>query len=1081
MSIERQNETRFFQRIVDEMSGCVIVTDQTGEIIYTSTLPAGVADTAPDDVTGQPLETVLADRGTPVSLTDLRQRAEDTESDSATVLLEQSGSLFSVTLSETADESQHVCILELREQSDGQGLERDAEFFEETFEAANDAILVFDPARDDILDCNARAQEMLGYARSELLSLGPSDIHPHELNALESFFETVMSDGKGWTTELSCYTKDDELIPAEISASRMTVNGRPTVLASIRDISDRRQYERRLEALNETTQELMTAESVAEIAEITVTVIQRVIDCPLSAVWEYDDETTHLQPVQTTDQISTFLDDNDMSESDLVIEPGTAEMRSFRRSEPRLLEEYDTVDEPAHPELPLQSRLLLPLGSYGLLAVGTTETNAITEPVRNLLNIVAGSAETALERLDSERKLRQRSAAVEAANDGIAILDDDEFVYINEAYANLFGYERREEVLEVGWRTLLDTESIEQMEAEVIPTLENEGAWRGELTGIRRDGTSIDLGVALTRLDSGGLINICYDISDRKAQERRLRGLNDLNQELMRAEDWDGMANLGLSTITECLPFDVVALRTFDSDANVLELDAMTDEAASLLESRPAYDLESTYAGAAYRRAEPVINETQAEQGEGEYQAYDSLHVPMQEYGTVTILTEDSALFDEDVVEFVRLVGTALGMGVRRVKREQKLRASHDELSRLNRINAVVRQIIQSLVEAATRNEIERTICEQLTDSDLYEYAWIGEVDPDGGDVAPRASAGIELDVLRATAVMELFETGAERILDAAQSGDIETVKQYQLSVQDGDANDDLSQHGMAADRRTQGEVIAVIPLSHGSQTYGVLIVSTTHSGTFDEDARAEFRLLGETAGFAISAAQNRQLLLSNRITELKFDVWDERLSVVAVSDKLDCTCRLETAEPTHGGGIRSYLRAHGLDKDAPEAIAEKIPSVEQVDVVGDTGDECLLEVVRSEPLAQELAQTGANIRTAVAESGDGEVVLEVPQSADIRKTVDKFQSFFPESKLVAKRKRERDGTSVEEFQASVENQLTDRQRTVLKNAYETGYFDWPRDSTAEEVAEEIGISSPTLHQHLRMAEQKLISTLLEE
>ncbi len=1065
---------QFLQQVVAGLSNSVIIADESGEIVYASELPPALNDVAPENFIDSSVDSVLRDRDGGMSITEIRERTNESEQ-KATTVVEHSDHRFLLYLSETAYKTDHYYVIEIRELH--QGDVRDGTYFKKLFEAVNDAILIFDPTTDEILDCNSETCELLGYSREELLSLGPSDIHPHELDRLNSFVDSVHSNGHGWTTDLSCYTSDQEPVPAEISASRLTIDGRSAILASVRDISDRKRYERRLEELNETTRRMMTAESVAEIAEITVDAIHRVLGYSLSVLWEFDAETGQLSPIEMTDAVAEFLERDDRQKMDVAIEPETAEMQAFVDGDARYLEEYDAVDEPAHPEFPIESRLLFPLGEHGLLAVGMRESAAIPEPMQDLLHILAGSVETALDRLANQKKVTRRSVAMEAANEGIAIMNDgQEFVFVNAAYADLFGYADPDQVQNNGWRALLDDESIERIETEVLPALDEEGAWRGELCGVSRDGSQIDLNVGMTRLEDGGVVNVCSDISRQKTQERRLRGLNNMNRDLLQAENWEKIARLGLSTITECLPFEIVAVRRFDSDANVLELDEMTDKAATLLESRPAYDLELTYAGTAYRRGEPVVNETVDEPQMGDYKSFASLHVPLQEYGTLSVLTDDTSLLNEDVVEFVQLVGTALGMSVGRVKREEKLRKNRDELSRLNRITTVVRGIIQSLVEASTRNEIERTICEQLTNSDLYDYAWIGEVDVDNDDIAPRASAGIEMDVLRATTVMDIFDTEADTIMNAARAGEIETIKQYQLS----EDTDDIKAE-VVDDKTERTEVIAVIPLSHGSQTYEVLIVSTTRSGTFDEGARAEFQLLGETAGFAISAAQNRQLLLSNRITELKFDVWDSRLSVVAISDELDCMCRLETAEPTPDGGIRSYLRANSIAGEAPEAATVEIQGIERLDVVGDTSDECLLEVVRSDPLVEELAQTGANIRTAVAEHGEGEVVLEVPQSADIRKTVDKFQSLLPDSKLVAKRKRERDGTSVEEFEASVEKELTERQQAVLERAYEIGYFDWPRDSTAEEVAEALDISSPTLHQHLRMAEQKLISTLFDD
>ncbi|MEA5387305.1 helix-turn-helix domain-containing protein [Haloarculaceae archaeon H-GB11] len=53
---------------------------------------------------------------------------------------------------------------------------------------------------------------------------------------------------------------------------------------------------------------------------------------------------------------------------------------------------------------------------------------------------------------------------------------------------------------------------------------------------------------------------------------------------------------------------------------------------------------------------------------------------------------------------------------------------------------------------------------------------------------------------------------------------------------------------------------------------------------------------------------------------------------------------------------------------------------------------------------------------------------------------------------------------------------MTEKQRTALETAYFGGYFAWPtRVSTAEDVAESLHVAPQTFHQHLRVAQAKLL------
>ena len=59
-------------------------------------------------------------------------------------------------------------------------------------------------------------------------------------------------------------------------------------------------------------------------------------------------------------------------------------------------------------------------------------------------------------------------------------------------------------------------------------------------------------------------------------------------------------------------------------------------------------------------------------------------------------------------------------------------------------------------------------------------------------------------------------------------------------------------------------------------------------------------------------------------------------------------------------------------------------------------------------------------------------------------------------------------------------NRLTEKQREVLMAAYKLGYYEIPRKITSEELAKELGIVDSTLVEHLRKAEQRLMTQLFE-
>lgn len=56
---------------------------------------------------------------------------------------------------------------------------------------------------------------------------------------------------------------------------------------------------------------------------------------------------------------------------------------------------------------------------------------------------------------------------------------------------------------------------------------------------------------------------------------------------------------------------------------------------------------------------------------------------------------------------------------------------------------------------------------------------------------------------------------------------------------------------------------------------------------------------------------------------------------------------------------------------------------------------------------------------------------------------------------------------------------LTERQRAAVEAAYEAGFYESPRQRTGEDVAETLGVSGATFHQHLREAHRKIVGRFL--
>ena len=168
---------------------------------------------------------------------------------------------------------------------------------------------------------------------------------------------------------------------------------------------------------------------------------------------------------------------------------------------------------------------------------------------RGQIKLTIGSAQDISDRKQAEQQINQQLTAIEAAVDGIAILKDDCYVYLNSSHVTLFGYDRPQDLLGKNWRTLYAPEELQRIQREVFPVLGKDRHWEGEAIAIRKDGTTFTEGLSLTLTEDNLLICVCRDVSTRKDAERQLQSLSDrltlaAKSSAMGIWDWDVVHNI---------------------------------------------------------------------------------------------------------------------------------------------------------------------------------------------------------------------------------------------------------------------------------------------------------------------------------------------------------------------------------------------------------------------------------------------------------------------------------------------------------------------------------------------------------
>jgi len=424
-------------------------------------------------------------------------------------------------------------------------------------------------------------------------------------------------------------------------------------------------------------------------------------------------------------------------------------------------------------------------------------------------------------------------------------------------------------------------------------------------------------------------------------------------------------------------------------------------------------------------------------------------------------------------------VALVVAAGTDVTDRPSRASAPRNRVPVAERVEGYVRifqRVGATLVDGPSRRETETAVCEALVAAGPYELAVVGEFTREFGRFRPRAYAGVD-------------EAGLEAVVDAEGDGLDEgagatAVRTATVQVvRDGDAAPAAlpwrvrpSSEGTSTGRSDRGSrearAVASVPLGHGDTVYGVLGVYTDGPDAFDELERSFLGTLGRTAGLAIAAGECRRLLHADVVGELTLSVPAPGAPLVRAATETGATLGLAQALPTDGT-LLCYVDVEGA---TPAAVREAFVAVgSDPHAAAETGGRLELRLGADDPLAT-VTSAGGRLVDATVSAAGVEAVVHVAPGRTGRPLVAKLRRDFPGTELLAR--REVPATDPVDDRRSDVDGLTDRQREVLIAAYHAGYYEWPRDATAQEVATALGIAPSTLHQHLRVGVRRLIEGL---
>ncbi|MBW4495357.1 MAG: PAS domain-containing protein [Oscillatoria princeps RMCB-10] len=417
--------------------------------------------------------------------------------------------------------------------------------FRSLFEAAPDFIHVADMC-GTIRQTNPAAIRQSGYSESELIGSRLNEFFTPESQKIAALAFPILLKTGTLRQEVEFIRKDRTIMIVDCSASvvRDERGQFAYIMVIQRDITDRKKTEK----------ELRKSDQRFALA------VEGVND----GIWDWDIETgqAYFSP-----RWKSMLGCSD-SEIPNTYEAWTERIHPEDRE--RVIRAVSDYLDSCIPIYETEFRCLHKDGTYRwILARGSALRDTTGKAYR-----MAGSHTDITDRIQAQTEMRRLQAAVETAMDGIAILNQNcEYIYLNKAHVQLFGYDSAAELMGQTWKELYSPEEINRIEREVFPVFLQNGQWRGETTALRRDGSTFAQEVSLTLISGVGLVCVFRDITERvraleamRQQVERERLMARVAEHIRHSLNLEEILSTAVTEVRQFFQIDRALVYRFDPD-----------------------------------------------------------------------------------------------------------------------------------------------------------------------------------------------------------------------------------------------------------------------------------------------------------------------------------------------------------------------------------------------------------------------------------------------------------------------------------------------------------------------------------
>ncbi|PIE35880.1 hypothetical protein CSA56_02195 [candidate division KSB3 bacterium] len=379
------------------------------------------------------------------------------------------------------------------------------EKYREIFEKASDAIVCVDFETQRFLESNRQAETILGHTKHELSTMTVSDFWTasDEKRLVRSLLQRVKTHRALTLQDRQIRRKDGSFLWVEITASVVTYQGKDAALASIRDVSQRKQIEAEKGIVEAVNKALISSHDQPNVYDTFSQTLQQFFSfdrMDLFLPGNEENTARRLVSVQRGKK-GTKPDDVEFPLEGLPIE------HIFRKGTPRIV--YHDEDDKSFQGLSrilgrqFKTSLFFPLvfkqKVTGVLHFGSKQSRGFSPKYFGFLEQLAPQVAITLDNMLLFRAVNEERAVykhlIENVNEIVFQADPKgTILFVNHRVKNILGY-TPEEITGTNFFACVIPEDLEEAKAAFRLTLRHEQPLSGEYRVFHKNGTMLTISI----------------------------------------------------------------------------------------------------------------------------------------------------------------------------------------------------------------------------------------------------------------------------------------------------------------------------------------------------------------------------------------------------------------------------------------------------------------------------------------------------------------------------------------------------------------------------------------------------------